>query len=304
MCAPCSPSRLPSDFRDLLPKASVVSPAPIQQTKPATLSNRNSYSRDLSSAVRANSCAAGCKCLIENESGGEGISQKVTDIHSEIISPQPLHYQQFCRSVTPQLPHQRPPRTAKAADNYHASYNVAPNSNVAVVRAVLPGERTEEILQQTDQSQDSEEDVERSDPACREDAMSETPELMIQSMRWGFLPHYQKTPPEYKDTLNTINARSDVLLEGSPMWGRPFANGRRCVVFTQGFFEWQKSRGTNLPHFVGMDRSGQGRKAKDGTEKMMMPLAGLWEKCHIQGEEAPRCEFMSVVDTTRDTLRC
>lgn len=77
------------------------------------------------------------------------------------------------------------------------------------------------------------------------------------------------------------------------MWGRPFSKGQRCVVFTQGFYEWQKAGGGKIPHFIGMDQIGQGRQDKAGEDKMLMPMAGLWEKCHIEGEEEPRCELRS-----------
>ncbi|CAO1623317.1 unnamed protein product [Parajaminaea phylloscopi] len=218
--------------------------------------------------------------------------------------PQPLQYQQFRRSVTPQLPRRRPPQGAAGADNYRASHNVAPNSNVAVVRAVLPKETELALLEPLEDEEKDEEGDEAADvvPHQGHEGQADPPQLLIQSMRWGLLPHYQKSQPEYKDTLNTINARADVLLGGSPMWGRPFAKGQRCVVFTHGFFEWQKVGGTKLPHFVGMDREGKGRAAKDGTEKMLMPMAGLWEKCHIQGEEAPRFTFTIITTDVCDKL--
>lgn len=182
--------------------------------------------------------------------------------------------------MAPQLPRGQRPRGTRDADNYRPSYNVAPNSNVAVVRCQAKEEKLEGIVALRED--EGEEEEQQQDDAA--------PLLLVQSMRWGLLPPYTKSVPQYKDTMNTINARADVLLSGSPLWSRPFNKGQRCVVFTQGFYEWQKTSSGKMPHFVGMKGEGVGRKGKDGEEHGLMPLAGLWERCKIEGEEEPRRE--------------
>lgn len=193
--------------------------------------------------------------------------------------PQALQAEDYRRSVTPQLPRQRQPRTTRRSDDYHASYNVAPSSVVPVCRCILPEEDLSRL------------DVEKS----TQDDNDQGPTVVMQTMRWGLLPPHQKTPPTPKDTFHTINARDDTMLSGNGLWSRPLKRGQRCVVFVMGFYEWLKqTKGSGvdrIAHFVGLEEEGVGRKDREGKKKKLMPLAGLWEKCHIEGESEPRYTF-------------
>lgn len=194
--------------------------------------------------------------------------------------PQALQAEDHRRSVTPQLPRQRQPRATRRSDEYHASYNVAPSSVVPVCRCILPEEDVSSL------------DVDKSN---QDDDDQGGPTVVMQTMRWGLLPPHQKTTPTPKDTFHTINARDDTMLSGNGLWSRPLKRGQRCVVFVMGFYEWlKKTKGSGvdrIAHFIGLEEQGLGRKDREGKEKKLMPLAGLWEKCHIEGESEPRYTF-------------
>lgn len=202
--------------------------------------------------------------------------------------PQALHANQYRRSVTPQLPRRRAPRQTRGSDDYRVTHNVAPNTMVPIVRCICDGEDVSESG--VGVKQEEEDGEAASDLGL--------PPVIMQTMKWGLLPPHQKTLPGPGEALRTINARSDVLLGGSPLWSRPFNKGQRCVVFVQGFYEWLKRpRGGNpnnvdrIPHFVGCDEAGPGRTDRHGKEKKLMPLAGLWEKTTLQDETEPRYTF-------------
>jgi putative SOS response-associated peptidase YedK len=66
------------------------------------------------------------------------------------------------------------------------------------------------------------------------------------AMRWGFLPHWYKTPT---DGPLLINARAETLAE-KPAF-RAACRERRCLIVASGFYEWTKaSDGTRLPWYI------------------------------------------------------
>jgi len=85
-------------------------------------------------------------------------------------------------------------------------------------------------------------------------------------MRWGLLPSWVKDPKTFP---LLINARGDGVL-GKPAF-RAAMRRRRCLIPTDGFYEWQASgAGPKRPYFV---------RAKPGVDGAAPPLAfaGLWE---------------------------
>ena len=70
-------------------------------------------------------------------------------------------------------------------------------------------------------------------PVIRESRESTERELVL--MRWGLIPHFRKSLADVKG-LSTINARAESV-EKSPTWRVPF-HRRRCLVPTDGFYEW------------------------------------------------------------------
>lgn len=65
----------------------------------------------------------------------------------------------------------------------------------------------------------------------REPAEDASPDdLVLQTMRWGLVPHWSKHEDK---TLNTTNARREHLVEGGGMW-QSIKGKRRCAVLCEG----------------------------------------------------------------------
>lgn len=90
----------------------------------------------------------------------------------------------------------------------------------------------------------------------------------LTAMRWGFVPHWYKTPT---DGPLLINARSETIAE-KPAF-RTAARERRCLIAMDGFYEWDRAGDQKLPWFV---------RRRDGAP---MVLAGIWQDW-ARGEEA------------------
>ena len=65
-------------------------------------------------------------------------------------------------------------------------------------------------------------------------------------MRWGFLPHWYKSPT---DGPLLINARAETVAE-KPAF-RSACRSRRCLIPATGFYEWTKDEdGNRLPWYI------------------------------------------------------
>lgn len=96
-------------------------------------------------------------------------------------------------------------------------------------------------------------------------------------MTWGLVPHWSKHQDK---SLNTINARSENLVDGGGMWTGVKKN--RCAVLCQGYYEWLKKGKDRWPHFT---------KRQDGR---LMLLAGLYDCVTLEGESEPLWTFTIV----------
>lgn len=75
---------------------------------------------------------------------------------------------------------------------------------------------------------------------------SDGTDRQLGSMRWGFIPHWYKTPA---DGPLLINARAETIAE-KPAF-RSAARDRRCLIPASGFYEWTKDEdGNRLPWFI------------------------------------------------------
>lgn len=98
------------------------------------------------------------------------------------------------------------------------------------------------------------------------------------AMRWGFLPHWYKTPA---DGPLLINARAETLAD-KPAF-RTAARTRRCLIPADGFYEWTKAEdGARLPWYI--------------RRRDMAPLvmAGIWQDW---GADAARIATCAIVTT-------
>lgn len=97
------------------------------------------------------------------------------------------------------------------------------------------------------------------------------------AMRWGFIPHWYKTPA---DGPLLINARAESIAE-KPAF-RTAARERRCLIPADGFYEWTKDEaGNRLPWFF--------RRA-DGAP---MAFAGVWQDWDREGERLTTCAIVT-----------
>ncbi len=68
----------------------------------------------------------------------------------------------------------------------------------------------------------------------------------LRPMRWGFLPHWYKTPT---DGPLLINARAETIAE-KPAFSKA-CRERRCLIPATGFYEWTKDAEDNrLPWYI------------------------------------------------------
>lgn len=68
----------------------------------------------------------------------------------------------------------------------------------------------------------------------------------LSAMRWGFLPHWYRSPT---DGPLLINARAETIAK-KPAF-RSAARTRRCLIPATGFYEWTKdSAGHRLPWYI------------------------------------------------------
>jgi putative SOS response-associated peptidase YedK len=96
-------------------------------------------------------------------------------------------------------------------------------------------------------------------------------------MRWGLLPHWAK---DEKLSYSTFNARSEDFTR-KPAFRDAWRRGQRCLVVTDGFYEWKKldPRGKEKqPYAIAM------------ADDAPMVMAGLWDKWR---EPKSRTEVLS-----------
>jgi putative SOS response-associated peptidase YedK len=93
---------------------------------------------------------------------------------------------------------------------------------------------------------------------------SEEGKRIPKMMRWGLLPHWAK---DEKISYSTFNARSEDFTT-KPAFKDAWKRGQRCLVVTDGFYEWKKGIAVKekQPYAIAM--------ADDGV----MVMAGLWAK--------------------------
>lgn len=78
--------------------------------------------------------------------------------------------------------------------------------------------------------------------------------------KWGLIPHWAK---DESNGNKLINARGETIAE-KPSF-RDAAEKRRCLVITDGFYEWQRSGGEKQPYRITL------------ADESLFTFAGLWE---------------------------
>jgi len=99
----------------------------------------------------------------------------------------------------------------------------------------------------------------------------------VVSMRWGFLPHWYKTPT---DGPLLINARAESIAE-KPAF-RAAARERRCLIPADGFYEWTKdAEDRRLPWYF---------RRPDGSP---IAFAGIWQDWERNEERLTTCAIVT-----------
>lgn len=95
-------------------------------------------------------------------------------------------------------------------------------------------------------------------------------------VRWGLIPSWVKDPRAFK---LMINARGETAADKPSFRGA--MRHRRCLVPTDGFYEWTGASGAKRPFLV---------RPRGGGP---MALAGLWE--HFLGADGSEIETMAIL---------
>ena len=82
----------------------------------------------------------------------------------------------------------------------------------------------------------------------------------IDLYRWGLIPNWVKEP---KVGNQMINARAETLLH-KPSFRDSFKR-RRCLVLTDGFYEWQKTSNQKIPYRISI------------RDNDLFAFAGIWD---------------------------
>lgn len=99
-------------------------------------------------------------------------------------------------------------------------------------------------------------------------------------MRWGFLPHWYKTP---SGGPLLINARAESIAE-KPAF-RAACRERRCLIPATGFYEWTKDPDDNrLPWYI------------QRADQAPLVFAGIWQDWEKEGQ--PACRTCAIVTTS------
>jgi putative SOS response-associated peptidase YedK len=102
-------------------------------------------------------------------------------------------------------------------------------------------------------------------------------------LRWGLIPSWSKGPDS---GYSMINARAETL-DTKPAYRNAFKH-RRCLIPTEGFYEWKAAGKTKTPFLI--------RRA-DGEP---FGMAGLWERWH--GKDDETIESCTIIVTEANAL--
>ena len=113
--------------------------------------------------------------------------------------------------------------------------------------------------------------------------LSERRERIMHLVRWGLIPSWVKAPAEF---TTLINARAETATE-KPSF-RSSMRHRRCLVPTDGFYEWTGEKGAKRPHLI---------RPRGGG---LMAMAGIHE--HWLGADGSEIETMAILTVAANKL--
>lgn len=120
-------------------------------------------------------------------------------------------------------------------------------------------------------------------PVVRSDGDEQTPKRAVANLRWGLIPFWaDDTSMGYR----MINARSETAAN-KPAFRAAFSR-RRCLVVTDGFYEWVEKEGDKYPIRITVGDDGLGA------------FAGLWERW--EGDDGEVIESYTILTTDADPV--
>ena len=98
----------------------------------------------------------------------------------------------------------------------------------------------------------------------------------LRPMRWGFLPHWYKST---NDGPLLINARAETIAE-KPAF-RAACRERRCLVPSDGFYEWRAGPEGKEPFFISR------------RDRAPLVMAGVWQDWDRDGQRVTACAIVT-----------
>ncbi len=95
-------------------------------------------------------------------------------------------------------------------------------------------------------------------------------------LKWGLIPHWAR---EAGFGARTINARAETVAS-KPAFRDPLRE-RRCLILSNGFYEWQRVGGHKQPYYIRM---------RDGSP---FAFAGLWDRWQGEGQVINSCTIIT-----------
>jgi putative SOS response-associated peptidase YedK len=105
--------------------------------------------------------------------------------------------------------------------------------------------------------------------------IAENGKRKLEMLHWGLIPSWAKDP-EVGNKM--INARSETVAK-KPSYRKAFKE-RRCLILTDGFYEWQKTDDGKQPFYIRMQ------------DESPFAFAGLWESWQ-NGTEIRSCTIIT-----------
>ncbi len=104
-------------------------------------------------------------------------------------------------------------------------------------------------------------------------------------LRWGLIPHWSKAPDS---RYSMINARAETVAT-KPAYRDAFRQ-RRCLIPSEGFYEWRATKGGKQPYLIGR------------RDQAPFLMAGLWERWRRgEGDQSP-IESCTIIVTDANEL--
>jgi len=101
------------------------------------------------------------------------------------------------------------------------------------------------------------------------------------TFKWGLVPPFSI---DDKTGYKMINARSESIEEKASFKDSFYQ--KRCIIMSDGFYEWDKVTGSNKPYYITFD------------EHKLLGYAGIWSKCVKEGKSLYTC---SIITTNANT---